>query len=42
MDIKVFVWTINDEIEYQKMQELEIDGVITDHHAIFLGSNHLK
>jgi glycerophosphoryl diester phosphodiesterase len=42
MDIKVFVWTINDEIEYQKMQELEIDGVITDHHTIFLGSNHLK
>jgi len=38
MDIKVFVWTINDEIEYQKMQDLEIDGVITDHHAIFLGN----
>lgn len=42
MDIKVFVWTINTEIEYQKMKELEIDGVITDHHTIFLGSNHLK
>jgi glycerophosphoryl diester phosphodiesterase len=39
LNIKVFVWTINDEIEYQKMHELEIDGVITDHHAIFLGNN---
>jgi len=42
LNIKVFVWTINDEIEYQKMHKLEIDGVITDHHAIFLGNNHLK
>jgi glycerophosphoryl diester phosphodiesterase len=38
LDIKIFVWTINNEIEYQRMKTLEVDGVITDHHSILLAN----
>jgi len=27
---KIYIWTINDDIEYQKFNELKIDGIMTD------------